>query len=69
MASMSSQQNLSPDFKFNNNIFNIPGSNFFSPKNVSGNGNGAEKRHSYLYNTLDERVFKNLGKLKIEISD
>ena len=69
MVSMSSSQTLSPDFKFNSNIFNIPGSNLFSPKNVPSNGTGAEKRHSHLYNTLDERGFKNLGKLKIEISE
>ena len=69
MVSMSSSQTLSPDIKFNSNLFNLAGSNLFSPKNVPVNGSGVEKRHSHLYNTLDERGFKNLGKLKIEISE
>ena len=47
----------------------MPGSNLFSPKNMPGISSGAEKRHSHLYSTLDERGFKNLGKLKIEISE
>ena len=69
MASMSSSQTLSPDFKFNSNLFNAPGSNLFSPKNVQAIGGGGEKRHSNLYSTLDEKSFRNLGKLKIEITE